>query len=273
MDKLKQFLQEHADEMQFDNPPERVWQNIRANTANKKQGMVLPMRLMRWAAAACVATLAIIGAYTLLKPKNDIAVATNNTKTDTQPRIIFVDDDSNESAPKKLQPNEVAATEVNQPTTKKAPVVGISKSIEPVVEDKKPSKALVAKQTAPAQPRKNNTAEQLKEGQQMVWNGLSEQYAKVVSNELKTVNNTAILKENADYFGDFKQQWAALKVEEKAIDEDFRKEGFSDDLLQRMIDMNQSRVQLLKTLQTEIKKTNNLIKGKQPDAKVTYLNL
>jgi hypothetical protein len=68
MDELKKYLQNHAEELNLDEPRPQVWQNIQQETQAAKKRPVIVM-ITRWAAAACILALAGIGAWYMISEK------------------------------------------------------------------------------------------------------------------------------------------------------------------------------------------------------------
>src|SRR6478609_8813089 len=85
MDELKKYIQNHAEELDLDEPRPQVWQNIQRETQPVKKTTVVVM-ITRWAAAACILALAGIGAWYLFGNKNitNTEVAVKKESTESQ---------------------------------------------------------------------------------------------------------------------------------------------------------------------------------------------
>ena len=87
MDELKKYLQNHADELNFDEPHPQVWANIERETAVPKKPATLIV-FTRWAAAACILVLAGIGTWHMLNNKPEqpqLQAKTENKSTQPAP--------------------------------------------------------------------------------------------------------------------------------------------------------------------------------------------
>src|SRR5258705_5346800 len=103
MDELKKYIQNHAEELDLDEPRAQVWQNIRRETQPVKKISVVVM-ITRWAAAACILALAGIGAWYVFGNKNtthtEVIVKTENTKpqqtpsTPIQPESVTIENNN-----------------------------------------------------------------------------------------------------------------------------------------------------------------------------------
>ena len=80
MDKFKQHLQDHAKELEVDEPGARVWKNIhQQHIAPKQKGKLISF--VRYAAAACIIVLAGIRVFHIAtNPKNNVVAAIQSIK-------------------------------------------------------------------------------------------------------------------------------------------------------------------------------------------------
>lgn len=88
-DKLKNFVQEHREEFDVFEPSPQVWTQIEKKLPQKEEkpkGIVITMRMMRWAAAAVVIGFVSIIGFNYLK--SDKPVEPNNNLAQTTPPAI-----------------------------------------------------------------------------------------------------------------------------------------------------------------------------------------
>jgi hypothetical protein len=77
--RFEQFMQDHRDEFDTDEPGEQVWNKLQQQlTPPKKQSPVLLMRIFKWTAAAGILILAGLGVYSLLINKQESRPAVVN---------------------------------------------------------------------------------------------------------------------------------------------------------------------------------------------------
>lgn len=106
MDNLKKYIQQHNEQMDFDDPSPELWNKIENNAAHKKSN-VLPL-LLRYAAAAALITAVIVAAIQLSGKKENAAVAVNDTPPIDILKKIIADS---------AQPALTATTDHSNPVT------------------------------------------------------------------------------------------------------------------------------------------------------------
>ncbi len=242
MDELKKYLQNHAEELNLDEPREQVWHNIQQETpVVKKTGVVL--MIARLAAAACILVLAGIGVWHVLNTKKDaetqVAAVKPAEKTVTpaaaQPGSV---------TPAKTQPDLIAQTITH---TKQKPV------------------------TRNPQQQPVNDKEALNE-----LHGVESSFIQVINLQRQRISSMPMYAESPEYFNDFKIQIRQMERDEKVIKSDIAKRGMNDELLDQLINLYQQKLNTLKQLQTEMNKTNNHYKqnrGPVDSTKTYFLNL
>jgi hypothetical protein len=120
--RLEQFIQDHREEFDGDEPSKKVWENIRQqmDPVKKQDAPVVRFNILRWTAAAAILILAGTGAWYFIHKTNTIpqpvAVNTKPVKNDSiKPSVnIPVDSSSqlavnNPETPKKEIKNEPAS--------------------------------------------------------------------------------------------------------------------------------------------------------------------
>lgn len=242
MDELKKYIQNHAEELNLDEPRAQVWQNIQQQTPVVKKVPVVIM-ITRWAAAACILVLAGIGVWHVINNKKDnqvqVAAVKPVKKTETpapaQPESIV---------PEKIQPEVLAQTTTH---TKQTPVIHNPRQ-QPV-----------------------NSKEALD-----ALHGVESSFTQVINLQRQRVSSMPMYAESPEYFNDFKIQIRQMERDEKVIKSDIAKRGMNDVLLDQLINLYQQKLNTLKQLQTEMNKTNNHYKqnrGPVDSTKTYFLNL
>lgn len=81
--RLEQFIRDHRDAFDTDEPGEQVWNKLQQQLApEKKNSRVIVMKVLRWSAAAAILVLAGLGVYSLL-----------NNRSQVQPAIVQQNDE------------------------------------------------------------------------------------------------------------------------------------------------------------------------------------
>jgi hypothetical protein len=80
--RLEQFMQDHRDEFDTEEPGEQVWKKLQQQLEPpKKQSPVILMRIFKWSAAAGILILAGLGVYSLIINKPAPPTGTVQTTT------------------------------------------------------------------------------------------------------------------------------------------------------------------------------------------------
>lgn len=85
-------------------------------------------------------------------------------------------------------------------------------------------------------------------------------YTQLVNYQIKNIRSTPVYAEDPDYFGDFKIRLKQMDMDEAAIRTSIRRQGISNVLLDRLINVYQQKLDVLKSLQAEINKMNERVK-------------
>ncbi len=241
MDELKKYLQNHADELDLDEPRPQVWQNIRQEvSAGKKTNVV--MLVTRWAVAACVLALAGIGTWYLVN--------------DQQPAAVPV---------ATVAKNEGPAKPADQPTVsanQQPEVNTLAEQINTVAKN-----AFTAK-TKPAAGTNKPDVRMLTE--------IETSFIQVINLQRARVSTMPMFAETPEYFNDFKVQIRSMEKDEKSIKSEISKHGMNDELLDQLINLYQQKLNVLKQLQIEMNKTNNRFKqnrGPVDTTRTYFLNI
>ena len=250
MDEFKKHIQQRLDELDIDEPGEQHWENIHQQLFPKK-GLVISIAV-KWAVAACVVLLAGIGFFLIDKESKSkpMVVSPSVTKeaksTNTQPASSTTNDKEDGSV-------NVRGVE---PISQKETVTASTDARKEFAVEKKH-----------AEPKRDYAAEKALQG-------VESSFTQVINLERERINTTPLNAEDPSYFKDFNQRIKEMETDEAIIKHDIRKQGITDDLLDRLINIYQQKLNVLKQLQTEIQKTNTRYKQSkqqgQPDNQKTY---
>jgi hypothetical protein len=240
MDEFKKYLFEHRDELDTEKPPRpQVWQHIDRQTRIVKKPVISLMA--KWMAAAAILAATMVLIDWLQRPANTAPPQTvaETPKTTNNPEPTGQADSSNGTA--SVIPNEEKINALpGDKTTKETASAPLARK-----EHKKNRSLEKAIPLSPLQAIEDN-------------------YATIISYQLKKVERTPIYTESAGYFHVFKKQWYDLERDEKKVKQDVRMYGLDDNVVNQLIQLYQQKLWLLKELQSEINKMN--IKAKQhPD--------
>jgi hypothetical protein len=236
MDELKKYIQNHAEELNLDEPGEQVWDAILRETQPVKKLGVITM-VTRFAVAACMLALAGIGAWYLFAGKN------NNTQS-----FARIEKTKPQPVPVKTEPLTI---EKSQPT-----FIAETKNQKPKTKNQK-------------QPLNNPEAT-------AILNNIENSFTQVINLQRDRISSTPMYAETPKYFNDFKIQIRQMEKDEKVIKSDIARRGMNDVLLDQLINLYQQKLNTLKQLQIEMNKTNNRYKqnrGPVDSTKTYFLNL
>jgi hypothetical protein len=245
MDELKKYIQNHAEELDLDEPRPQVWQNIQRETQPVKKTTVVVM-ITRWAAAACILALAGIGAWYVFGNKN-------TSHTDTV--AITEKEKSQQIQPAPIQ-SEPVATEKNEPE--------LLANVETHTAKNNP------------QPTTRNPQQTLNQEALNTLHDIETSFTQVINLQIDRVSHIPMFTESPEYFKDFTIQIRQMEKDEKVIKSDIAKRGMTDVLLDQLINLYQQKLNTLKQLQLEMNKTNNRYKqNRSPvdSTKTYFLNL
>ncbi|HET9055577.1 MAG TPA: hypothetical protein VFN30_01900 [Chitinophagaceae bacterium] len=227
MDKLKQYLREHRENLAVEEVPDELWPQIN-NLLQQKKSMVIPMA--KWAIAASILVLVSVGIFYLPKDekKNDVASVQST-----------INIDSNKTLPvETIKQNPVEIIKPNE-----NPIPQIVKTETPKLTLPNKKKTITSKNTPP------NEVDLLQQN-----------FSIMIRHQEEKIRNTPIYAENAGYFHFFKKQLDEMGNDEKLLKEEVKKTGWTDFSIERLINIYQEKISLLKQLQLEINKMNNRAK-------------
>lgn len=238
MDNLKNFLEDHKDEMAFESPSAEVWQKL--NKQSKKAPVISIKKILYAAAAACV--LLITG-------------------------LLYVMQEQKETMPGEMAIAGKAKIQSPDPLTNGQAVL-----MPDTIIDVSLAKTTAEQTLKKANRSKQNTGNPIDREVQMAVQSIDENFSKLLNAQLRNINQTPIYAENKDMFDGFKNQYHQLETAEKQLKADIVNFGMEEQLLQQLIFINQQKLNLLKSLQVEINKVNNNIPPQQKN-KQQYLKM
>lgn len=236
MDEVKKYLTEHRSELDTDVPAEYIWDVIKGRT--ERVAPVRPM-VFRWVAAASVLLALGLGTYFILsnRPEKDTVTVQHPINTISNPPQVNV------------KTNDLPKEE--------------EEFVKPPMLFVKNHKA--AKHKA-AQPDMNALAKH-------EFTQMEKSFSIMISNQVEQLENTPLYAESDDYFSGFKQDLNQLGNDEQQIKYDIKKNGITSDAIQRLINVYQQKINLLKRLQAEINKMNNHVNRAGNEQKPTFITL
>lgn len=247
MDNFKQDLRDKRESLDTEMPSAAVWERI-AKQQPVAGPKIVPM-IMRYAAAACIIAFVAGGIYFLNnKTGGDIKniAAVNDTTAGDHAQIAQA------NPPGEKIPDSIPVLSANDPAV---PAV----VLQPVTKPQDKKKA--ADKATP---------------DEIIVRDLQNNYAQLVNMQVARLNKMPVYAVSDNYFNTFKDQLKSLDSGEVSLRREIRKYGLNDELLQQLININQQKLNVLKTLQSEINKINNRVLGdrpKQDSMKTSYLNI
>jgi hypothetical protein len=101
-------------------------------------------------------------------------------------------------------------------------------------------------------------------------------YGSIVKMQLNSIRHTPVLGEEPGYFNDFKSMLNQMDIDEGVIKRNMKANGVTAQLLEQLINVYQQKLDVLKSLHTEIDKMNSKIKQNHPlpdSLNVYYINI
>lgn len=233
MDELKKYIQANRAALDSDEPAPGLLQDILAKVEPTPQQPSVPViRIIRWAAAACIFGLAGVGLWSILDqdqpalPRKSQPLASNNSKPAAEIK----------ARSSEAQPASLAGNTTTQPNT------------SPLQHSPEMSKAAAA---SPANGSSMDLA---------AFRNIQAGFVQVINLQKARINTIPMYAESADYFKDFSIEIRQMEKEEKIILSAISRRGINNDLLDQLINLYQQKLTILKQLQLEMNKTNNRYK-------------
>lgn len=247
MDELKKYLQQHADELDLDEPRPQVWERISAQSAVPVKGNVV-MMVSRWAIAACVIILAGIGIWHLAGSNSQQPGKTTAQVTPVQKETVTPPAEEQQVQPSGEVENNTAS------------VIPASKTGTSHKNNRMPHSAGAVDRTE----------------EMHALTDMENSFTQVINLQRARVSTTPMYAETPAYFNDFKVQLKQMDKDEKGIKTDIARRGLNDALLDQLINLYQQKLNILKQLQLEMNKTNNRFKqnrGPVDTTRTYFLNI
>jgi hypothetical protein len=233
MDNLKQYLQQHKEAMDVDEPAPELWDQINRPVPQNRPARVKNV-VFRFAAAAVLLTAIVITGIKLSNSGKEKVIA---VKKDTP-----------------------VASPVKQPSDSSSPVIA---KVEPSTK----------KDSIPATAHKNNSKTKPVDERYAMMRSFKENYGQLVSYQLSAIRSTAVYAEDPGYFDDFKIRLKQMDMDEMVIRKTIRQKGISNNLLEQLINIYQQKSDVLKSLLAEINKMNERVKLQPDTTNKYYLNI
>ena len=235
MGELKKYLQTNASYFEEDIPAERVWQNIKHQIQPTKKKQALVLSIAKYCVAACVVFLAGIGAWHLLQK-------TQHTEDFSKTNQLAIIDSNNQKDSDVMTQESI--------DTPLAVITSTTKNIA--------KKLLLDTQRFVSNTINNGFETSAANFLQI--RSIDSQFSQAINVQKNIINQTPLFAESPVFFKDFISSYQQMENDEKNVKKDIIKIGFSPDLLEQLININQQKLNLLKLLLTEINKTNNRFK-------------
>jgi len=231
MDDFKQYMQQHAKQMDFDEPGEAVWKSISQKIKKPKPGSNV-LLYMRFAAAACLIILA--GSVFLLLTKKQKDVVTNKVpqhKEVTKPAQVIIQN--------------------HEPILINGKADVVKQTFEkPVTRRLSRKKTATVKKEQPVVPMHQQP-------DASVLQNIETDFSRLINIQLNKVRSLPLYAEGPEYYSEFKKQFQQLEEDEKELKRTIKNEGLGNDNLENLINVCQQKLNLLKLLHNEINKTNS----------------
>lgn len=262
MDRFKQYLQEHVDDLDTDRPRDKVWQHIQqqAQPSPKSKATIQPIFLRR-AAAACITGLLALAAWWLLpsRPTNPSGSFTAETHLPAEKQDSSSANKEAGAATKFGQPEQLTA-----PAKKQQPQMSITKSQEIIAQGTDKEKTNNVPDSEPKEFYEPSPLQHMEAG-----------FIHIINTQLKQIRATPLYAENADYFSAFKKQFYQLNEDEKAWKKRVNKGQITEEQLDELINIYEQKLKVLRLLQAEIIKTNKHYRqnGTAAPASKSYMDI
>ncbi len=238
MDEFKKHIQQNFHLIEEDEiPNSKVWNRIKTSINDEKKVVAIGNKskiisILKYAVAASVIGLAVVGAIHILSNK-------------TQPIIETVSVEPSKKTDTTHSNLQVNTVEVDTPL---AVIQTVAKNVIKVVTYNIISDDTINNLVG-INPSNNDVAfVQIK--------SIDSQYNQVIALQKKAINNTPVYAENVAYFKSFAKDFKQMENDEKQVKKDIAAIGFNNDLLNQLINVYQQKLDLLKMFQAEINKTN-----------------
>lgn len=251
MDKLKQYIQNHREELDEDVPDMRIWDAIESTISTKEKSKIISFHVLgKWLAAASIVCICAVS-YWLFSRQNNTPPIVSKPLAEVLPRV-----------------NHPAKTQIKDETE----ILPKEKTETAKVEWVKSSKPRKTFNRANMHQKREDVAH-FQTANIEIGN-----FEQVINYQKQYINSIPIYSETADYYKDFKTQLHQMDKDEKSIRNDIKNNGLTPDELNQLITVYQQKINVLKQLYNEINRTNTAVQqqsGKKikNNSQPHYLNL
>jgi hypothetical protein len=242
-DLLKSYVTENKDKLNIEAPDVESWERISKVIAIGRQQYVLrTKKLMLYLSAACIMVIVSLGVLRYIsQPNNEHDIPYKQSITNSYP------------------PNDTTNVEI----TKKQIAVTPSLAGKPLGQTSDEKNTVIASTTVKKQKTKLLPPMIVQ---------IERDYEELISGQIKYTKSLAIYGESAGYFQQFMNDFKALEKQEKELRRSIAQNGLQENSIDDLITINQLKLTILKKLQIEINKTSNRNKN-VTDTVPTYLSL
>ena len=143
---------------------------------------------------------------------------------------------------------------------------------EPVVKNFSPVDSSKNKQLVFAVQSKASSKRNTFNAGNALISSIRKDYTQVVNMQLKSIKSIPVYGESPAYFDAFKNELQQLDLNEHALRAALKQNGMKDELLEKLIDLYQQKLNLLITLRREINKMNDQVEDKSTST-AWYFNI
>ena len=244
MDEFRKYLRDNKSRMDYDIPGSDVWENIKRSNQKK----IFP--LIKLIAAASLIIMLFLGGYFFMISEKNTQIAKTENKV-INPENFSKNSDQKESE------------------------IGDRNSI--VISKENPIALKSSKSRINYSSLKKRVGKTKSEPEITVaesFDQMQKSFAIIINMQLNKVKSTPLYGEDASYFSVFKKEFQDLNIEEKGAKQEIVQNGLNDVQIEKLINIYQQKILLLKRLQSEISKMNvHAPNVKDNNQKQTYINL
>jgi hypothetical protein len=239
MDEFKKYLLTQKDQLESDEPSEKVWAGI-------QRSIDVPVRsfqLRNWAIAASLIVLAGVGALLMRKSNQTTTPIVKSTFKEIKAPVL-------ENSVASLKTTTISSNKIQNEKPLNFPAASPITTIHSVNELNATDQSKLASMEA--------------------------SFTQVINLQKARISTTPLYAESPNYFVEFHHQLEQMEKDESQIKSYIRKNGMSDELLEQLINVYQQKLNMLKQLQTEMQKLNSRYKQNRPAVdtlKTYFLNL
>jgi hypothetical protein len=267
MDKLKDYLQRRRDGLDFDTPGEELWSAIRGRIGSEVVGVVaLPgasdspdgltvsrrrrmvIRIIRYAAAACVLAAIVMGIKGLNKPRVPKVTTENIARVSPAPPVRAVP-----GPPVKITVMpKITLTPSSAATAQGSPRDAVNANSSSAT-----ASAPVHRRVRP--PQKTGVLPGNDPGTSPL-DILEKDYATQVQQQLSALQRTPLYAETPAYFSGFKNRLSKIDADETRLLKKIRLAGMDETLMDQLIRLYEEKLTVLRRLQMEMNKINRCVR-------------